>query len=40
MLLTSVLGSAALLASGAAAHGAVTSYIIAGKNYPGWVADY
>lgn len=35
MLLTSVFGSIALLAGGAAAHGAVTSYIIAGKNYPG-----
>jgi hypothetical protein len=36
MLLTSVFGSVALLAGGAAAHGAVTSYIIAGKNYPGY----
>lgn len=35
MLLTSVFGSVALLAGGAAAHGAVTSYIIAGKTYPG-----
>lgn len=35
MHLTSVFGSLALLAGGAAAHGAVTSYVIAGKNYPG-----
>ena len=35
MLFTSVFGSVALLAGGAAAHGAVTSYIIAGKSYPG-----
>jgi len=35
MLFTSV-GSIALLAGGAAAHGAVTSYIIAGKAYPGY----
>jgi hypothetical protein len=35
MLLNSVIGSAVLLATGAAAHGAVTSYVIAGKNYPG-----
>jgi hypothetical protein len=36
MHLTSVFGSLALLAGGAAAHGAVTSYVIAGKNYPGY----
>ncbi|EAQ92956.1 hypothetical protein CHGG_01191 [Chaetomium globosum CBS 148.51] len=30
------LGSVALLAGGAAAHGAVTSYVIAGQNYPGY----
>ncbi|KAL2165789.1 hypothetical protein VTG60DRAFT_3832 [Thermothelomyces hinnuleus] len=30
------LGSIALLAGGAAAHGAVTSYNIAGKDYPGY----
>lgn len=35
MLLTTIFGSVALLAGGAAAHGAVTSYVIAGKNYPG-----
>jgi hypothetical protein len=34
MHLTSVFGSLALI-GGAAAHGAVTSYVIAGKNYPG-----
>lgn len=34
-MLTSVLGSVALLVGSAAAHGAVTSYVIAGKNYPG-----
>ncbi|KAL1837890.1 hypothetical protein VTJ49DRAFT_3276 [Mycothermus thermophilus] len=36
MLLNSFVGSVVLLAGGAAAHGAVTSYIIAGKNYPGY----
>lgn len=36
MLFTSFFSSVALLAGGAAAHGAVTSYIIAGKNYPGY----
>jgi hypothetical protein len=35
MLFTSALGAVALLAAEAAAHGAVTSYIIAGKEYPG-----
>ncbi|KAK4152736.1 glycoside hydrolase [Chaetomidium leptoderma] len=35
-MLTSVFGSFALLVGGAAAHGAVTSYVIAGKNYPGY----
>ncbi|KAK4112831.1 lytic polysaccharide monooxygenase [Canariomyces notabilis] len=36
MLFTSALGAVALLAAEAAAHGAVTSYIIAGKEYPGY----
>ncbi len=36
MLFTSLFGSVALLAGGAAAHGAVTSYVIAGKSYPGY----
>jgi hypothetical protein len=35
MLFTSIFGAAALLVAGADAHGAVTSYIIAGKAYPG-----
>ncbi len=35
MLFTSVFTAAALLAAEAAAHGAVTSYVIAGKNYQG-----
>lgn len=35
MIFTSALGVVALLAAEAAAHGAVTSYVIAGKNYPG-----
>ncbi len=38
MLYTSILGTAVLLAAGADAHGAVTSYIIAGKTYQGSVA--
>jgi len=32
----SILSAVALLASEVAAHGAVTSYVIAGKNYPGY----
>jgi hypothetical protein len=35
-MLTSVVLSQALLAAGVAAHGAVTSYNIAGKDYPGY----
>jgi hypothetical protein len=35
MILQPAFGIVALLAAEAAAHGAVTSYIIAGKNYPG-----
>lgn len=35
MLTTSLLGGIAFLAAKAAAHGAVTSYVIAGKDYPG-----
>lgn len=36
MLFSSTFG-AGLFAVGVAAHGAVTSYKIAGKDYPGWV---
>ncbi|KAK5656997.1 hypothetical protein OQA88_3520 [Cercophora sp. LCS_1] len=36
MLFTSALSAVALLAAEAAAHGAVTSYVIDGKNYPGY----
>ncbi|KAL1895678.1 hypothetical protein Sste5346_005149 [Sporothrix stenoceras] len=36
MLSTSVLGAAALLVGSAAAHGAVTSYVVAGTNFPGY----
>ncbi|KAH6619427.1 glycoside hydrolase [Chaetomium sp. MPI-SDFR-AT-0129] len=35
-MISTILGSVALLAGGAAAHGAVTSYIVAGTNYPGY----
>ncbi len=35
MFFSSALSVVALLAAEAAAHGAVTSYIIAGKDYPG-----
>jgi len=35
MLFTSALSAVALLAAEAAAHGAVTSYNIAGKAFPG-----
>ena len=35
MLFSSIFGAVVVLAAEAAAHGAVTSYIIAGKNYPG-----
>jgi len=37
MLFSSVFGAVALLAAEAAAHGAVTSYVIGGKEYPGYV---
>lgn len=36
MLSSSLFSTVALFAAGAAAHGAVTSYIIAGKNFPGY----
>ncbi|KAG9229226.1 family 61 putative glycoside hydrolase [Amylocarpus encephaloides] len=36
MYLTSVLSAAALLVAQASAHGAVTSYVIGGKTYPGY----
>ncbi|SPO07044.1 related to cel1 protein precursor [Cephalotrichum gorgonifer] len=36
MLTTSALTSAVLFAAGAAAHGAVTKYNVAGKDYPGY----
>lgn len=36
MLFTSAIGAVALLATQAAAHGAVTSYVIAGKKYEGY----
>ena len=36
MLFTSALSAIALLAAEAAAHGAVTSYTIAGKKYEGY----
>jgi len=35
MLFSAAFGAVALLAAKAAAHGAVTGYIIDGKNYPG-----
>ncbi len=35
MLLTSVFGTAVLLATEAAAHGAVTSYVVGGKTFQG-----
>ncbi len=35
MLFFSVFSTAALLAARAAAHGAVTSYVMAGQKYPG-----
>lgn len=35
MFFSSVITAAALLAAQASAHGAVTSYVIDGKNYPG-----
>lgn len=39
MMLPTALTALALLAAEAAAHGAVTSYVIAGKNYPGLVIN-
>lgn len=36
MIFNTALTAVALLAAEAAAHGAVTSYVIAGKNYPGY----
>ncbi|KAK0727528.1 glycoside hydrolase family 61 protein [Lasiosphaeria miniovina] len=36
MLFTSLFGTVAVYAAGAAAHGAVTGYVIAGKSYPGY----
>jgi len=38
MLFSTVFSAVVLLATEAAAHGAVTSYIVAGKNYPGYQA--
>lgn len=35
-MLSSILTTVALLAAGASAHGAVTSYVVAGKDYPGY----
>ena len=37
MIFTSAFAAVALLAAEAAAHGAVTSYVIAGKKYEGYV---
>lgn len=34
-MISTVFNTVALFAAGAAAHGAVTSYVIAGTNYPG-----
>ncbi|OCL03334.1 lytic polysaccharide monooxygenase [Glonium stellatum] len=36
MLISSILSAVALLAAQVAAHGAVTSYVIGGSNYPGY----
>jgi len=36
MLFSSVFSAVVLFAAGAVAHGAVTSYVIGGKNYPGY----
>jgi hypothetical protein len=35
MVFSSLFGAVAFLVAEAAAHGAVTSYVIAGKDYPG-----
>jgi len=37
MIFTSIVSAVGLLAAGASAHGAVTSYSIGGTTYPGYV---
>jgi hypothetical protein len=40
MLFSTVFSAVALLAAEAAAHGAVTSYVIDGKTYPGYILPF